>query len=225
MIDSAPSLVQKRLGLLFSSRRFWRTVSLVILAPLFWSVFAWAAARRLIVEAPLDRADAIIVLSGSAALRERVTLAAKLYQQGKAKRIILTNDNDKGGWSVAQQRNLFFYERATEQLRALEVPNEEIEVLYQPVSNTHDEAVLLRQYAEAHGLGSLLFVTSAYHSRRALSTIRDIFQGSNVRVGLEHVPPGLQTPSPATWWWYPQGWQVIAGEYAKSTYYWLRNWI
>ena len=77
------------------------------------------------------------------------------------------------------------------------MPQTRIEVLSPLVSSTHEEAVLLREFAAAHNLRSLLFVTSAYHSRRALWTLRRVFEGSGVEIGLDFVPAGqMQTPGP-----------------------------
>jgi uncharacterized SAM-binding protein YcdF (DUF218 family) len=193
----------------------------IVSLPVLWFL-AWAAARLLIVNAPLQQANAIVVLSGSAALVERNTVAAQFYNQGRAPKIILTNDNQLSGWSATEQRNPFFYERAITLLRGAGVPAAAIEVLPQPISSTHDEAMLLRQYTAAHGLKSVLVITSAYHSRRALGTLRRSFANSGIEVALEGVPPGWQSPSPATWWLHRDGWQMVPAEYVKMIYYWWR---
>src|SRR5678815_4105056 len=89
------------------NRLTWRRVfvAFLLLAGL-WLV-SWLGARWLIVRAPLDRADAIVVLSGSATLSERVQHAAQLYAEKRAGKILLTTDNQQGGWSTAEQRNLY----------------------------------------------------------------------------------------------------------------------
>src|SRR5436190_24255048 len=92
-----------------SSKQNW-TIRSVVLG-LAW-LLAWAGAKLLIVAAPLDHADAIVVLSGSAVIRERAELAARLFQEGRAPKIILTNDNQQSSWSRSQQRNPYYYERA-----------------------------------------------------------------------------------------------------------------
>src|SRR5207244_12283886 len=104
------------------------------------------------------------------------------------------------GWSAAEQRNPFYYRIAEQDLRSFGVPSAVIEIIPQPVTSTHEEASLLRRYAEDHRLNSILVVTSAYHSRRALWTLRKVFANTPITVGLESVPPGWQSPSPATWW-------------------------
>ena len=192
-----------------------------LLLALLWLI-AWIGARSLIVSAPLAQGDAIVVMAGSTTYEERTQRAAELYAAGRANKIILTNDNERTGWSVEEQRNIRFHELASRALLRRGVPGDAIQTLPEPVTSTYDEALLLREYAEAHGLRSLLIVTSAYHSRRVLWTMQHIFRNSSTRIGLELVPPGQQTPSPATWWLHYRGWQLVVGEYVKMVYYVLR---
>lgn len=186
-----------------------------------WVLLSWGAARSLVVhEARPARADAVAVLGGSSVYVERARLAARLFAEGRAPKVLLTDDGQCGGWSVAEQRNPRFVELTADELRRAGVPPENIEIVGQ-ASDTFAEAAGLREYAEAAGLHSLLVVTSGYHSRRALWTLRRTFAGSGVEVGVEPVEPGEQTPRAAVWWLYPLGWKLVAGEYAKLVYYWL----
>jgi uncharacterized SAM-binding protein YcdF (DUF218 family) len=188
-----------------------------------WPVVAWASARALIVRDAPARADAIAVLGGSSTYVERARLAARLYAEGRAPRLLLTDDGQRGGWSVAEQRNPLFVELAAEELRRAGVPPERIEVVSPQAAGTFEEAALLRRYAESRGLRSVAVVTSGYHSRRALWTLRRAFAGSGVEVGVEPVEPGEQAPRAAVWWLYPLGWQLVAGEYVKLIYYRLQH--
>src|ERR1051325_2993786 len=138
-------------------------------ALLLWLV-AWIAAKLLIVSVPLNRADAIIVLSGSSTYVERTHLAAQLYNSHIADRIILTNDNLRSAWLSSQQRNPYFYERARWELERLGVPEASIEVVTPPVAGTGDEAFVVRDFVASRNIHSILVVTSGYHSRRALWT-------------------------------------------------------
>ncbi|HEU0251612.1 MAG TPA: YdcF family protein [Pyrinomonadaceae bacterium] len=196
-----------------------RRFRLIALLLVLWVIVAWLAARLLIVNTPLTRADAIVVLSGSSVYTERTHRAAEYYRQGLGQRILLTNDNLRGEWSSAEQRNPFFYERARTKLIESGVPPDRIEVLPAPVTNTYDEAQALRDYAQSHQLRSLLVVTSAYHSRRALWTLNRVFENSGIEIGMQSVENGEQTPRPLTWWLYPRGWQMVVGEYVKNVYY------
>jgi uncharacterized SAM-binding protein YcdF (DUF218 family) len=201
-----------------------RKRTLLILAglALAWPFLAWGMAQLLIVQEPFPTADAIVVLSGSSAIRERTRVAAELYGQVHPKMVLLTNDNQKGGWSPTQQRNPYFHEQAQDALHRLGVPAEQIELLPQPVSSTYDELRLVSAYAAARGLHSVLMVTSAYHSRRAWWTARRVFQGSGITVGLVAAPPGWESPSPWCWWLSPRGWCMVPGEYVKIGYYRVR---
>ena len=185
-----------------------------------WPPLAWVGALWLIVGAELPRANALVVLSGSANYVERAGTAARLFHEGRAPRVILTDDNLRSGWSDEERRNPFFFERATAELRQAGVPADKIMLAPGPVSGTYDEALRLREYAAANKLDSLLVVTSAYHSRRALWTLHDVFRGTGINLGLVVVAPGGQTPRPTTWWLQPRGWQMVAAEYPKLIYYW-----
>jgi uncharacterized SAM-binding protein YcdF (DUF218 family) len=202
--------------------RAWRLVRLALLGLVVWSVAAWIAARALIVGAELERADALVVLSGSGTYVERTQWAARLFREGRAPKIILTEDPVPGPWSQEEQRNPTFTERAMAELKRAGVPADRIEVLPGPVTSTYEEAVLLRPYAASRGLRSILVVTSSYHSRRALWTMRRAFDGSGIEIGLDAVPPGRQAPRPALWWLKPLGWRMVALEYLKMAYYFFR---
>ncbi|MBD0326054.1 MAG: YdcF family protein [Pyrinomonadaceae bacterium] len=187
-----------------------------------WPLIAWVGARALMVEVNVEQPQAIIVLSGSSAYVERTRTAAQLFADGGAPKIILTNDGEAAGWSSDEQRNPFFSELATAELVRAGVPAENIEHVPQTVSSTYDEAVAVRDYATARGVRSLLIVTSAYHSRRALWAWRRAFSGSGVQLGIKIAPVGAETPSPCIWWLQPRGWRNVAAEYPKLIYYWFR---
>ena len=185
-------------------------------------LIAWLGARALIVSAPLEHADAIVVLSGSSTLAERTQHAARLYSQNRASKILLTTDNHQGGWSTSEQRNPYFHEIAVKELTGLGVPAQNVEVVGPPVNSTWDEAQVISEYSKTHNLHSILIVTSGYHSRRALRTFRTLV-GSPTQVGIDPVETGIQTPPPATWWMYPRGWQLVFVEYLKLIYYLCRS--
>jgi uncharacterized SAM-binding protein YcdF (DUF218 family) len=198
--------------------------ALVVVAALVfaWPPLAWGAARWLAAGAgqgQSSRADAIVVLAGSSTYVERARRAAALYAEGRAPRVVLTNDNLKGGWSEAEQRNPLFVERAAAELRRGGVPDERIEIIHQPVTSTYEEAARVGEYAAERRWRSLVVVTSAYHARRARWTFRRALGPGGVAVTLEGVAPGEQSPPAATWWLSRLGWRMVAGEYLKLIYY------
>jgi uncharacterized SAM-binding protein YcdF (DUF218 family) len=208
----------------FKSVRVTRRRALLLITALLlvWPPLAWAAARWLLIESRPERADALVVLGGSSTYKERTEYAAQLYAEGFAPRVLLTDDGLRGGWSQEQQRNPFFVERAAAALESAGVPAENVETLGPRTSSTYEEALVLRDYASARGLKSLLVVTSGYHSRRARWTFERVFAASGVRVSVAAVAPGRQTPAPAAWWLSTRGWRTVALEYLKLAYYRLR---
>jgi uncharacterized SAM-binding protein YcdF (DUF218 family) len=202
--------------------RVFRALRLVAVALIVWFLLAWVAAQALVVRAELPRADALFVLSGSSNYVERSRWAARLYREGRAPLILLTDDGQRSGWSQAEQRNPFFVERAAAEQKRAGVPAEKIEVLPGVVSSTYEEALSLRAFASSRDIRSVLVVTSAYHSRRALWTLRRVFEGSQVEVGIDAPPTGDESPAPSIWWTGTRGWQMVATEYPKMIYYRLR---
>jgi uncharacterized SAM-binding protein YcdF (DUF218 family) len=187
-----------------------------------WPLAAWLAADALIVKSELAHADAIAVLAGSSTYLERARRAAQLFDEGRASLIVLTNDDERSGWSSAEQRNPFFVERAAGELRQLGVPAERIRIIPQIVTSTYDEAVRLRAYAVENRFRSVLVVSAPYQSRRALWTLRRVFRESDIMIGLDAPPTGQQSTRPATWWWHAEGWRQVPLEYVKMVYYFLQ---
>lgn len=206
-------------------KRSWKFKVLIAFLPAFiiWLFLAPLLARNLIVEKPLEKADAILVLAGAHTYVERTQKAAELFKSGVAPRVYLTDDGEQAGWSRIEQRNPPFVELARKSLIANGVGAENIEILAPPVTGTIYEARILSEKAKAEDLRSLLIVTSAYHTRRAFSTFQRVFAENNkdVELGIAAPPPGVQTPPPFRWWLSRFGWQMVAGEYVKSVGYWV----
>ena len=199
--------------------RLFKIFLAAILFLLLWSLAAWWLAERLIVEYPLEKADVIVVLGGSATYVERTQKAAELFRENISDHIILTNDGLQSGWSQTEQKNPYFVELARQELITQGVPAENIEELSPIVSGTKDEALLVGAEAQKRGWRRVLIVTSGYHSRRSLWLFNLYSKNSNVEFGIASPPTGQQTPNPLYWWLSPKGWNMVAGEYMKSAYY------
>jgi uncharacterized SAM-binding protein YcdF (DUF218 family) len=183
---------------------------------------AWLAAELLIVKSEIASADAIVVLSGSSTYVERTTWAAKLYREGRAPMVVLTNDGLIGGWDHKEQRNPYYYELAMRRLQESGVPRDHIQIVSGAAAGTYEESLAIREFATTHKLQRVFIVTSAYHSRRALWSMRRAFEGTGIQIGIDSPPPGWQTPSRWLWWSRRWGWKVVGGEYVKMVYYWTR---
>jgi uncharacterized SAM-binding protein YcdF (DUF218 family) len=188
-----------------------------------WSFLAPFLAERLIIEKPLDHADVIIVLAGSAAFVERAQKAALIYREGVAPKVFLTDEGTNAGWSNKERRNPPYVELTKRELVAGGVPGDVIEILSPKGSGTIIEAKLLGKRAAESNWKSLLIVTSPFHTRRALRTFETVFAKSGVgtEIGVVSPRPGQQSPPASHWWLTWEGWRVVGGEYIKSVFYHL----
>ena len=185
-----------------------------------WYFLAAFLAANLIVENPLKRADAIMVMSGSSVYIERTRRAARAYNDGVADKVILTDDGGYAGWSTTERRNPPFVYLAKKELIAQGVPEEDIEVLLPQVTGTIYEARALSERIQNGKIRSVLLVTSAYHSRRAVWTFENEIS-KDVRIGVVSPDSREPLPGPSAWWLSPGGWRLVAGEYVKFVVYWL----
>ena len=200
----------------------WKLKIFFVLLILFiaWIVCAPLLAKNLIVEKPLAKADAILVLSGSTVYKERTRKAAELYKKEVASKILLTDDGGYAGWSQLEQRNPPFVYLAKQELISNGVRKEHIEILEPQVTGTIWEARNLKKKVEAENWRTVLLVTSSYHTRRTLNTFTEIV-GKQVDFGVSPSGSSEQDPSPFTWWLTPKGWRAVGGEYLKSFAYWI----
>ena len=175
----------------------------------------WLLSRALVVQVSLPRADAIAVMAGAPTYFDRVAHAGRLFLDGRAPRILLTNDGVRGSWSRTLQRDPFYYERAILRLNQAGVPSSAIEVLPGRVTGTFEEANRISDAVQNHGFKSLIVVTSDFHTRRAFWSVRRALQGTGVEIGVE---PAASSGD----WWRTNGVQAVLSEYGKLMYYLVR---
>lgn len=155
---------------------------------------------QLIVDDPLEPADALVVLSGGAP--ERELEAADLYKAGIAPMILLPHDPERHGLAIVRERGvaieneLEFRQRV---LAGLGVPARAIVVLEPEVVSTAGEAQVVVEWALAHHARSLIIVTSAYHTGRARLTYRRVIAKRDLTVRTRAARVGTYR---ADAWWH-----------------------
>ncbi len=143
----------------------------------------------LVVNAPLRHADALVVMAGEVPVR--LQAAARLYMEGKADKILLTNDGVLGGWSEEKQRNLYQVEWAEEELLKMKVPVKAIVKLAYSASGSVYDALNTRTAVMKMGIRSITVVTSDYHTRRSLWIFERVFRGLPVKIGVYSADSGM----------------------------------
>jgi uncharacterized SAM-binding protein YcdF (DUF218 family) len=137
---------------------------LFLLVVIFFGVGRW-----LVVEDPLVKSQAIVILSG--AMPVRAIEAAKIYHQGYASEIWLTHSAEPGE-SLEEMNIPFSGEDHYNRLVLIHegVPPEAIHILEPPIVNTADEIrVTAAALSRGNALGineTVIFVTTKAHTRR-----------------------------------------------------------
>jgi uncharacterized SAM-binding protein YcdF (DUF218 family) len=190
---------------------------------LVWVLLAAVAGNFLVVEVPIEKADAIVILSGSAEYRNRTVAAAKLWRQEVAPMILITDDGHRGGWDQSLQRNPTFSESIRRRLEGEGVPPERIVEVPGIADGTYEEASVIIQFLSEKEMRSILLVTSGFHTRRTLLAFRNMAERQNreISFGISCPDYDKKISAKTLWWLSLSGWRNIPAEAVKLTYYWL----
>jgi uncharacterized SAM-binding protein YcdF (DUF218 family) len=157
-------------------RRRWILFGLAALLPLGAAIFLLNVGRWLVVEDPLEKAQAIVVLSGRMPLR--AIEAAKLYREGYASKVWLTHSTEPG--ATLEAMGIPFVGEDSYNSRVLiheGVPTEAIRMLEPPILNTADELAAVSAAFQNEKNGPVIIVTSKVHTRRVRILWRKISAG------------------------------------------------
>ena len=152
----------------------------------------------LVVEDPLAKSDAIIVLGGT--MYERPLEAVDLYTEGWAPRIYLFREVIDWGELAMIGRGVPYTKAVDIQIDAmlqLGVPRDRI-VILDRAGSTSEEADFVRQLAAAEKMSRLIVVTSKQHTRRARLVMRRKLDGTGTDVIVR--PSRYDRSNVEDWW-------------------------
>lgn len=181
-------------------RRFTRVLGVLVLIVLLAVAAACPfAGRYLIIDTPLQKADAIVMLDGGRT--GRWLEAAELYKEGYAQHVLLSPGYADPAGDRLRSSGVR-YPRAVDVVREvytqLGVPAESIQIMPGGYDNTADEAAGARRIAQIRGWTSIIVVTSPYHTRRALYAFQREFSGTGVTVQAR--ASRFEQARPDGWW-------------------------
>jgi len=171
-------------------------LTLVVGLVVFAAVIFFGVGRWLVVEDPLDKAQAIAVLSGGIPMRAKE--AARLYNAAYAPQVWLTLANEPAAslqeMHIAYLGEDFFDSRV---LMHEGVPSSAIRVLEPPIDNTADEVRAIAGELEQEKGSAVIIVTSKAHTRRVRTLWRELAGGR----GRAIVRAASSDPfAPERWW-------------------------
>jgi hypothetical protein len=171
--------------------------ALALLVPAPRAALLRAAGRMLVAEDPLQRADVIVIAADAGAAG--VLEAADLVRAGIASRVALFSPAATLAARELMRRGVRIQDSLavmTEELRALGVAS--IVQIPQPVTGTEDEGRRLHGWCRLAGIHSIVFVSTADHSRRTRRVLRRALRGTGVSL-IERA--ARYSPfAPEGWW-------------------------
>jgi len=181
-----------------TSRRIpWTRASSVLLAVIGIAIIIFfGVGRWLFVEDKLEKAQAILVLSGRMPLR--AIEAARLYNAGYAPEVWLTRPSEPAAslqtMHIAYLSEDFFNSRV---LMLERVPATAIRVLEPPIVDTVDELHAAAAELDRGGGSAIIIVTTKAHTRRVRTLWQDVSQGR--RRAIVRAPENDRF-EPGRWW-------------------------
>lgn len=158
--------------------------------------FLFGIGHWLVVNDPLEKAQAIVVLSGRMPLR--ALEAAKLFREGYAPEVWLTHSTEPGATLQAMGIEYAGEESYDEKVLMHEgVPADAIRVLPPPIINTADEIEVVAEALEKKKGSAVILVTSKVHTRR----VRILWRRIAANRGRAVVRAASDDPfEPGRWW-------------------------
>jgi len=157
----------------------------------------------LIVADPVEQVDAVVVLSGDDG--DRLALAIEMHEKGLAPNLVITDTTNAAN------------RRLRNEAIAAGFPEENIYVTDLQVDSTADEALAVRELSLREGWGKLMIVTDPYHSFRTRLVFRRAFLATDIEIIVRPVVGHWFRSS--TWFFHPEGWQVVFLEIGKLINY------
>jgi len=182
----------------FSRRRFFIAAGIGVLLLMLAGILAFLdAGRWLVREDPLEKSQAIIILSGG--LPDRALAAARIYRDGFARQVWLTQPLQPG----ASMEDLHLPYAGEEQysrmvLIAQGVPPGNIRLLTPRILNTADELQVVAEALDQQPAASAIVVTSRAHTRRVRAIWGKVSQGHHGRL---LVRAATEDSFDAAHWW------------------------
>ena len=128
-----------------------------------------SAGEGWLVEDPLEKSDAIVVLSIDNFYADRATRAAEVYRQGLAPLVVASGVRLRPYAGIGELMEHDLIERGVPKEKILRVPHD--------AENTREEAEVLVRVATEKNWKRVIIVTSNYHTRRTRYIFRRVFPG------------------------------------------------
>ncbi len=202
----------------FTKKRIiWLSIPLLFILLLF--LFRFSILRGignyLVYEDPIEKVEAIFVLSGSP--DTRAWEAAKWIKQGYSNLVVCTGQEIAIPYAEEFGMDTLFTPDLTKRfLMADGVDSTKIEILFKGTS-TFEEFEAIRDFCKARKMKTIMVISSNFHTRR----ISKVFTRQLKKEGIRVIIRGAEEPefNPNLWWKNESGLIFVNNEYVKLFYY------
>ena len=164
-------------------------------------------------------ADALVVLSGGKFTR--IPHALKLYEEGYAPEILLTDEKKRSiRFAHLFPKNEMIAQAMIEEL-GLTAPFSIIQSQKGGATSTFDEAYDLLKLSEKKNYRHLIIVTDAFHSRRAYHAFQTVFEETEINIEMSAASNKIFNEN--NWWTSDQGISAYVLESIKYPVYLLSS--
>ena len=178
-------------------------------------VLRWFA-TSLIVEDPMQKVDAMVVLSGGG--YDRGNEAVQIVHQGYTNKIICT-----GGNPVIELRvfniDTLEADMTVANLKRQGIPDSLI-VEIRDGTSTKEESKIILDYCKQNDLKKIMILSSKLHTHR----VQEVFKKKLKQAGIEVVVRGAHNSrfDEMLWWQDEDGLIAVNNEWLKRFYYWYK---
>jgi uncharacterized SAM-binding protein YcdF (DUF218 family) len=189
---------------------------LLALAVIVWLLRAplltgWA--RMWVVDQPLRKSDAIVVLGGRPDLRGPE--AARLYHLGLAPKVLYMDVR------LGPSAEMGIVPSEREQTRRLllsnNVPETAMVAIGHAVGSTFDESCAVREWITRTGAHDIIIATDLAHTRRVRWIFGKELQGLTAGIHIKAIEP--EAYGTTNWWQHEEGLEAFQSEFIKLIYY------
>lgn len=146
-------------------------------------------AESWVTDDPLEKADALIVLSGDNFYADRATRAAELFREGNAALVVASGKRLRPTAGSAELTEHDLVERGVPKDKILRFPHD--------ADSTVEEAEALVKLVKTKKWHKIIVVTSNYHTRRARYIFRRVFP-QDIEIRVASARDGDFNPQ--SWW-------------------------
>jgi uncharacterized SAM-binding protein YcdF (DUF218 family) len=168
-----------------------------------------AVAEAWMVNASLEKSDAIVVLGGDP--NSRAYEAVRLYRAGWAPLVLVMNTRlqatDRLGITMSQGN-------VARQILTNAVPTEAIQIRGTNLDSTFQEAQTVKQWLKESGATSVIIPTGSFHSRRVRWVFHKVL-GDSARLTIRSIGPEVCHD----WWQHEGSLMDFQNEVIKFAYY------